>query len=134
MEEIQNKLNVFTIKMIFEDISPIIKREVVIPKNLYIGDLHKLIQLMGCWKNYHLHCFIYDGYRYTAPENWSKDSLQLKEVAYSDMPVSKFFHQVGDKIEYLYDYGDGWRIKLKLIEPTKIPVSTKKRTSGMYKW
>jgi hypothetical protein len=92
------------LKIVLDEIEPEIWRRVLVPTNLTLHDLHRLIQLMFDWYDYHLYEFTIAGTRYGVPdadaEEETEDStrVRLRDVAES----------VGDHFTYIYDFGDDW--------------------------
>jgi hypothetical protein len=77
------------------------------------------------WKNYHL-------YHFKTPEINLGDLRLLLEDGYDEMDmnpvegktvmVEDIFTQVGQTIEYIYDYGDDWEHTIELLEIDKEPL------------
>lgn len=92
------------IRISLRDSDPEIWRELCIPDDLTLGELHRVIQVVMGWENYHLHQFNYKKQIIGEP---SDDDWQevLDENEYK---VSSIFRRKGSRIEYEYDFGDGW--------------------------
>jgi len=83
---------------------PEIWREVCIPADLSLGDLHYFIQVVMGWESCHLHQFIHKGLAIgvPSPDDW-QGALDEDEIL-----ANEIFLRKGSKIEYEYDFGDGW--------------------------
>lgn len=90
------------------DFEPKIWRRVLVPSDVSLHDVHKIIQTAMGWENSHLHQFIAsDNQIYSLPMEgvWAdipaKDSRKVK---LADLLTKK-----NDPLIYEYDFGDGWR-------------------------
>jgi len=118
----------FQIKLELSGSKPKIWRRLIIPSDMLLSDLHKVIQTAMGWTNSHLHQFI-KGRVFLEPppedEFWESSGID-----YTGYTISKLLEKKNDKIVYEYDFGDGWEhiIKLeKVIEEYEgtLPVCTK---------
>ena len=111
---------------------PKIWREFVVNENITFHDFHYIIQICMGWENYHMYQFSPTGYgSYPCMELKTSDSdaefspiSNLKkgyELTYdsSKAKLSDYFSAKGQKITYIYDFGDDWKhvISLKKIWP-----------------
>lgn len=122
----QHKPQTYQLKIALKYSQPLIWRSILVSDMINLRDLHLIIQSIFNWDNYHLYEFeLADQKRVT-------DSDTLDEIPEEDIEESKdvFLYEAlvnkGDKIHYLYDFGDGWdhMIELqKIIEdkPIKEP-------------
>ncbi|MEV5704675.1 plasmid pRiA4b ORF-3 family protein [Actinoallomurus sp. NPDC052274] len=81
---------------------PPVWRRLQVPADLSLGELHDVIQAAMGWEDYHLHAFSAGGRRYGLPD---------RELGHRDerrVSLSQLLTEVGDKIRYTYDFGDGW--------------------------
>ena len=73
----------YQIQMALKEIKPKIWRILLIPSNLLLSDLHKVIQTSMGWDNLHLHQFIKNKTFYTAKDpndDWGADSVDYKKI------------------------------------------------------
>ncbi len=117
MGKITNIAKALTIRITLEEIKPEIWRRFVIRDDITLHKLHEIIQDVMGWTNSHLYSFIIKETEYTDEETVeetgkgkvadliSTQSLKLKK---------------GDKFEYVYDFGDGWR-HILVIESVTTP-------------
>ena len=112
---------IYQIQISLQRITPKIWRRVLIPSDLPLADLHKVIQTVMGWENEHLHQFIKDRKFYSVQmENdfdWNeKENSDYKKLK---LKINKLIANPKDKIQYEYDFGDGWlhEIELEQILP-----------------
>ena len=123
-------MNTYQIRIDLARYRPKIWRRLLIRSDLPLSGFHLAIQIAMGWENSHLHQFIKDKKFYSErlEEDWTWDDRH--NVDYSEMHVSDLLTTEKDKIEYEYDFGDGWvhEIKLEKILPAdntmKSPVCT----------
>jgi hypothetical protein len=105
---------VHCLRIDIERIDPPVWRRVVVPSTMTLARLHKVIQEVFGWWDYHLHEFEIDGRRYGIDdgEDWDppldERRTKLRDVAPQRKPFA-----------YLYDFGDNWRhrINVEEVEP-----------------
>lgn len=78
------------------------------PSDFPLEDLHIIIQIAMGWSNSHLHQFIKNDKFYT--QKMSGDDLwdELENIDYQDLTISDLLSRKGSKMDYEYDFGDGW--------------------------
>jgi hypothetical protein len=84
-------------------VKPAIWRQVSVPDDLSLGDLHTVIQIAMGWQNCHLHMFEHQGERIGEPDEESPEMTDEEDIFVSDV-----FTKKGSKLRYEYDFGDGW--------------------------
>lgn len=77
-------------------------RDVVVPENLTLGNLHLVIQQAMGWENRHLYRFDVNGKHY-GPDDLDEDAITLNQV-FKTNPIS-----------YVYDFGDWWEHTVTLV-------------------
>jgi len=111
--------NIFQVRIELARYRPKIWRRLLVRPDLPLSDLHLAIQIAMGWDNSHLHQFIKDRKFYSEQleEDWTWDDAH--NIDYSEMHVSDLLTKEKDKIEYEYDFGDGWvhEIRLEKILP-----------------
>ncbi|MBA1444190.1 MAG: plasmid pRiA4b ORF-3 family protein [Chromatiales bacterium] len=91
-----------------EHSNPSIWRRVLVPENITLVKLHRVIQEVMGWYDYHLHEFIIDHRHYGIVDpndpNWDLAPKLINEKRKNLVKV------LGQKklLEYIYDYGDNW--------------------------
>ncbi|MDE2258961.1 MAG: plasmid pRiA4b ORF-3 family protein [Betaproteobacteria bacterium] len=102
-------------------VSPLVWRRFVVPRKVTLGKLHRVIQEVMGWEDYHLHEFIIAGQRYGLPDpefDGREAPLSEKRVALST-PLGEF-----KSFQYDYDFGDGWEhlvIVEGVLPPEEVP-------------
>ena len=114
---IRNRTYVFKVSL--KGIEPPIWRLIEVPANYSFWDLHVAVQDAMGWLDYHLHAFrILNsatgeveeiGIPGDEPLDDEHDCLPGWEV-----PVAEYFRHPGDRAEYEYDFGDGWKHEVVL--------------------
>ncbi|MEY2923363.1 MAG: hypothetical protein RL108_1989 [Bacteroidota bacterium] len=81
--------------------------------------MHHIIQALMGWKNYHLYEFSINNLLFAdirlVDEEFG-DFTDVKTIQLEDV-----FSKTGTKATYLYDFGDGWKHQLELIEISNEP-------------
>lgn len=104
----------FELKATLLDAEPAIWRTLRAPADLTLGDLHWVLQLAFGWEDCHLHEFEVRKQRYGNPEDddWGDGGVaDEEEVRLGELGLKK-----GSRLKYLYDFGDSWRVELKVTK------------------
>lgn len=120
--------NFLQLKISLDGIKPVIWRRVVIDPTLSLEDMNEVILGVMPWVGYHLHQFYNNEITATPP---SDDPFDESDGDYNNLTIGDFIKKVGDKCNYLYDFGDNWEhtiIVEKLVHP--IPDSRAKFITG----
>ena len=99
-------LRIYEIKVTLGEIRPPIWRRIQVTSDTTLRKLHRILQEVMGWEDYHLHQFIIDELDYGEPDpeidygnpTKSDRTVRLSEVVSG--PKTKF--------AYEYDFGDGW--------------------------
>jgi hypothetical protein len=113
------KADIYQIKVTLEYSKPPIWRRIQVPGDANLRKLHRVLQEVMGWSDYHLHRFIVGEAYYGEPHPDYEDfGFQLrdeKRVKLAQIvPGEKF------KFFYEYDFGDGWEHQLlveKILPP-----------------
>jgi hypothetical protein len=98
------EVEVYQLKIVLSGIKPPIWRSIQVKNNITLPELHRIIQTVLGWQNYHLHSFLIQGVEYAQPNpdlegNVSNETYKrLRDIVSTE----------GEKFEYLYDFGDNW--------------------------
>ena len=92
---------------------PEVRRRVAVGADQTLHDLHEGMRNAFGWADDHLYSFwlsgefwAQDGSEYTAP-------IDLEEGQRSaDVPVASLELEEGDRIAYVFDFGDEWRVEI----------------------
>ena len=110
---------VYLLQIVLKRSKPKIWRRILVPSDVLLPDLHKIIQTTMGWTNSHLHQFekneTYYQERTDDEEFWNEQ----EDVDYKDTKTSDLLKKEKEKVIYEYDFGDGWEhdIKLEKILP-----------------
>jgi len=89
---------------------PKIWRRFLVTEDTTLEKLHKIIQEVMGWEDYHLHEFTIGEKRYGMPdEEWDNDVENEKKVKIGELNLVE-----KQKIEYVYDFGDHWEHEIKV--------------------
>ena len=94
--------NALTLRITLAESDPPIWRRVAVPGKSTLHELHRTIQLIYSWLDYHLYEFRIGDQVYQAPdeESGGHDSTKARLKVLGLRP--------GDRFEYVYDFGDAW--------------------------
>ena len=120
---------IYQIKIALKNSKPKIWRRLLIPSDLKLSDLHKVIQSSMGWTNSHLHQFIKNKTIYSK-KNLNDDDLGFfaRIVDYKKLKISDLLVNEKEKIVYEYDFGDSWNHDITLekilpvVKSVKYPV------------
>jgi len=96
-----------------------VSRKLAVRADETLADLHQLIQFAFEWDDDHLYSFwlsgtFWDrqpGTEYTCPHPWLERGERSARVRLDRLGL-----EVGQKIAYVFDFGDEWRVRLALAE------------------
>jgi hypothetical protein len=91
-------------KIWLDEIEPQIWRRVLVPTGLSLHELHRIIQMLYEWYDYHLYEFMIGDDRYQEPDPEAEDEPKDSTRAY----LRDLEFTVGDEFTYVYDFGDYW--------------------------
>jgi hypothetical protein len=95
---------------------PLIWRQIFVTKDTTFFELHHIIQIVMGWDNYHMFEFDLEGYRIGEVDEDEKGNGYGSDQILDSMTIklSDVITQQKDIINYLYDFGDGWRHQIKV--------------------
>lgn len=135
LKDAENSTLVLKIQM--KDVTrPPMWREVEIPANYNFMRLHEVIQEVTGLEDSHLWQFNVKAYDESLQigvemdqENPFSPGLDYITHDAAETPVTQFLQQKGDKLEYVYDFGDDWifvvEVKEVIVKKTEHPVCRK---------
>ncbi len=100
---------IYQIQIALKECKPKIWRRLLIPSNLLLSDLHKIIQTAMGWTNTHLHQFIKNRTYYTVKMKGDDMCDEMGALDYKKIKISDLLTKEKEKITYEYDFGDGWQ-------------------------
>lgn len=101
---------VLQLKLALKEAKPPIWRRVLVPMDLNLGDLHDIIQASFDWYDGHLHIFYAGGFGGTSYGPEIDDMDYEKNEA--ETLVSSLLKKEKDRLDYMYDFGDSWEIRI----------------------
>lgn len=90
-------------------------REVSVPETFTLAQLHRVIQSVFSWLDYHLYQFDVRETLYADP------AAELDDARSSNVPLTHLRLAVGDRFTYLYDFGDDWEHEITLLAAAPMP-------------
>jgi len=104
--EAGNKNKIFLFHISIEETEPLIWRRFLVPGNVTLAKLHRIIQEVMGWTNSHLHEFTIGNASYadTSPELEPPKGLRNEKR----MHLYRASPPAGGSFLYEYDFGDGW--------------------------
>ena len=113
---------VYQLHISLKYLRPQIWRRFLVTEDITLGKLHDIIQEVMGWDDYHLHEFKINKIRFGMPdEDWGYDKVKNeKKFKLSDLDLAE-----KQKIEYLYDFGDGWEHEIKIEKILPFEITTK---------
>lgn len=115
----KGKATVYRLKITLKNTRPPIWRRIE-TKDVTLEELHELTQTAMGWTNSHMHQFEIGDTRYTDPRFMEHALDDFGAISYAGVRVSDLVSQHGTKlrIDYEYDFGDGWQHAIVLEEVT----------------
>lgn len=111
------------------DVKPPIWRSFDLVGNPTFADLHQAIQDACGWLDGHLYMFMDREHEYVLCEYLGMaEPCQAPEAA--KVRVSEHLGRPGDEVLYLYDFGDGWEHRVRLVGKTRTNEKFKRRLTG----
>lgn len=110
--------SVYQIKVTLKDIRPSIWRRFQVPSRITLSKLHRILQVVMGWSNYHLHQFIVGGVYYGEPDPDDDFGFELKIDRTAKLAQAA--SGAGARFISEYDFGDGWEHEIvveKIVPP-----------------
>ncbi len=105
---------VLQLKLTLLDTEPVIWRRILVDDLSTLHQLHRMIQILMGWWDYHLYQFHVNGMQYHGPGDVSFLDEDIGEEA-SGLTLRELGLRKGDAFEYDYDFGDSWHMEI-LVE------------------
>lgn len=111
---------VYQLKVVLHDCSPMIWRRLLVASGTTIAQLHAILQTAMGWQDLHLHRFRIFGKEYGI---YREGGILFDDDPYQ-VKLSDFMLRPGERFEYDYDMGDFWQHDIRLeqvlaLEPRK---------------
>jgi hypothetical protein len=108
----------YRVRIDLQGTKPPLWRRLEVASDLFLDDIHDLVQAAFGWTDSHLHRFG-SGPRYYSPDTeyylcpFDVDAGEIG-VPEDEVRLDEVLVDVGDKLFYAYDYGDDWQHTLRL--------------------
>lgn len=86
-------------------------RDVLVRSDVSLGTLHDVLQAAFEWEDCHLHQFTVGAEDYADPDAEIDDCLDEHELT-----LAAALPREGSALEYLYDFGDAWEVRVSVLE------------------
>ena len=118
-----NTKKLFILELVVREIRPKISRTLAIDASASLSTLHRAIQVLFGWYDYHLHEFVVGDETYAADDG---DGLFEPPPKSTRKRLSSLLTEKGDSLLYLYDFGDDWQVDIRLESVIEVAKSTPK--------
>lgn len=107
----------FQVRLDLQHVKPPVWRRLIVPGDLTLDRVHTVVQGAMGWSGYHLHRFR-TGADHFSPHFITEFDLDEGEegIVEDEVRVDQVVAEVGDRLWYEYDFGDGWDHVLKVEE------------------
>ncbi len=95
-------------------LSKTVWRKISLSHKHTLGDLHNAIQVAFCFDNDHLYAFYPGGNQRTGKPIYCEEGDTAEETSIADLEL-----YTGEKMLYLFDFGDEWKFDVVLMEIDK---------------
>jgi Plasmid pRiA4b ORF-3-like protein len=103
-------MEIYQVKIALRDTHPRIWRRVLVPRDVTLGKLHRVLQRAMGWTDSHLHRFQYGSGR----RSDLRFGLPPKVSAENKTKLGDALTAPGDRLLYEYDFGDVWQHDVRL--------------------
>ena len=94
---------------------PEVRRSIELRQDQTLVDLHEGIQAAFGWLDDHIYSFWLDGEFWGSPATEYTAPVEVEDdVATADVVLSRLGLKQGAKVAYVFDFGDNWRVSLRL--------------------
>ena len=126
------------LKIVLKYTDPQVYRTVIVPEKFTFHELHNVIQCVMNWENAHL-------YQFNLGAPYGSDSIKLldnqdkfgsifgkrfQDLDSTETFLSEIFNDQKKKINYIYDFGDGWHHEIRVLQKPKEEVLYPKCIKG----
>jgi len=115
---------VITLRVELDGIEPSIWRQIAVDGDITLRALHHVIQAAFGWTDAHLHEFNVEGYTYAMLDNEHvlEGDLNDDDLLLDDRkPKLHRLLYAGQCFTYLYDFGDNWAHKIRVVKIEQRP-------------
>ena len=90
------------LRVTLRDINPVIWRRIRVPESYSLHQLHRILQLLFGWLDYHLYAFELGDRRFEAPDPEAEGEDSNRTT------LASLHLEANARLEYTYDFGDEW--------------------------
>lgn len=109
---------IYQFKVALISITPPIWRRFQVTGDYTLAQLHRVLQVIMGWENYHLYMFRIGSKKYGPPDPDGVDDLGMVDA--KRIRLAAVVPSIGITFTYVYDYGDDWEHEL-LLEAILMP-------------
>lgn len=109
----------YTFKIDLINTEPLVSRTIKVSSETSLYLMHHIIQTVMGWENRHLYEFTINNIRFTDSRLVDEDFGDITDV--KTVLLEDVFPKTGATAIYLYDFGDGWKHQIELIEISNAP-------------
>lgn len=111
----------YRLRVDLDHAKPPIWRRLELRSDLTLDRVHDILQTVFGWWNIHLHMFTLGGSAFQRQVQnflcpFDVDEREVSGTPESEVRLDETVQEVGDKLFYVYDYGDDWGLTLRLEE------------------
>ncbi|GAB3953144.1 hypothetical protein GCM10029976_092740 [Kribbella albertanoniae] len=113
----------YQVRVELEETEPLLWRRLELASDLFLNEVHDIIQVAFGWTDSHLHEFASGAAYYDQTSEHYLCPFQVEEgetgVPENEVRLDEVLVEQGDELLYLYDFGDDWMhvIKLESVQP-----------------
>ncbi|TDD59326.1 plasmid pRiA4b ORF-3 family protein [Kribbella antibiotica] len=113
----------YQVRVELDETEPLLWRRLELASDLYLNEIHDIIQTAFGWTDSHLHEFASGAAYYDRTSEHYLCPFQVEEgetgVPENEVRLDEVLAQPGDELFYLYDFGDDWlhNLKLESVQP-----------------
>jgi hypothetical protein len=96
--------SVLQLRISLRGVSPPVWRRLLIPEQITIAQLHRVMQLAMGWNDGHLHQFVIRGWRYGGHRDGALQFFDGPDT----LPLAVFGLHVHERFAYVYDFSSWW--------------------------
>jgi len=111
----------YELRLTLYESKPVIWRRLQVPGSITLLKLHRAIQILMGWLDYHLHEFKVNEVTYGQRfEDWQEADPEMRDER--GVRLSRIAPTVGTRLLYNYDFGDSWHIEIVVesIKPAQV--------------
>jgi hypothetical protein len=103
MQQQQTHPNIYQLRIVLRDISPLIWRRLLVHSDTPLAHLHRMPQILFAWSDEHLHHFHIFG------KDYGSNAADTRHIT-----LRSFGFQSGERFRYVYNYYAPWQCDIRL--------------------